>query len=279
MEKTIIFCSIVRDCYKNLNRNIPVIEKIGSHFKDYSIIVFENNSKDNTKDALEKWERCNKNVKVFCNNFDESKYKNIPLFKEYPIWHSRRRIQKMTDYRNLYMDYIQSNNLQADYVCITDLDVAGIDVGGVLSSFELPQKWDAVTASGYSRNIMGQKRFHDTYAFIEDGLLEAKQSRNEILKNRFRLNFLKKGLPLLRVSSSYGGLGIYKFEAIKNLRYRIIENNFQEVEVLSEHISLHKQMIENGFDKIYINPNMIIEYEHLNLQLIFQKFKNRVGQE
>jgi hypothetical protein len=259
-----------------LSHNIFAIEKIGEYFSDYTVIVFENNSIDNTKDILRKWEKDNQKVKIFLNDFDESKYKNISVPKEYLIWHSKRRIQKMADYRNLYMDYIQINNLQADYICVVDLDVANIDIDGVLSSFKLPQKWDAVASNGWSRNWNLRKRYHDTYALIEDGLIDKKQSRKEILENQKRWNFVRKGIPAIRISSAYGGLCIYRYEAIKNLKYEIIENNFERVEILSEHISLYKQMIENGFDKIYINPDMIIKYENLNLQSIFQKLRNRL---
>jgi len=276
-RSTIIFCSIVRNCGKAILHNISAIEKIGKYFNDYTVIIFENNSIDNTKDILKKWETNNQKVRVFLNDFDESKYKNIPISKEYPIYHSKRRIQKMTDYRNLYMDYIRNNNLQADYICIVDLDVANIDVDGVLSTFKLPQKWDVVAANGWSRNCILRKKYHDTYALIEDGLVNKKQTRKEILQNRKRWNFIEKGRPAIRVASAYGGLCIYQFDAIKNLRYGIMENNFENVEVLSEHVSLHEQMIKNGFDKIYINPNMIVEYEHLNLQLIFQKLRNKIG--
>ena len=274
-DSTILFCSIVRDCGRALSNNIRTIEKIGGNFKDYSVIVFENNSVDTTKNVLTTWMERNKRVTAFMNDFDESKYKNIPLHKEYSGAFSKRRIQKMADYRNLYMDHVQGNHLRADCLCVVDLDVAGIDVAGVLSSFELLDEWDAVAANCWSRAVRTfyRKDYHDAYALVEEEMIDKKQSLKDIAKKRTKWSGLKKGMPPVKIASAYGGLCLYRFDAVKHLKYRVIENNFEGVEVLCEHVGLHRQMIENGFGRICVNPAMIIEYEHLDLRLIIQRIK------
>ena len=50
----VAICSVVRDCDKSLLNNIPVIETIRSNFKSSVVIVFENDSKDRTKQILNK---------------------------------------------------------------------------------------------------------------------------------------------------------------------------------------------------------------------------------
>ena len=275
-NKNVIICGIVRDCDKNLSRNIPVIEKIASYFKNYQVVLFENNSKDKTKDILKQWEKKNTNIRVFINDFDESKYKNIPIPDGFNPAYSKRRIQKMTDYRNLYLEYIEKNNLNADYIIIVDMDVRNIDIKGVITSFGTSQQWDAIAANSHSLSPKFQKRQHDTYALIEDEKDMLPQTEKMIDENRISWASLQKNMPFIRVSSAYGGLAIYRFEAIKNLRYKIINNLAGGIEVRCEHFSLFQQMKEKGYDKIYVNPNMDILYQKTNLSFIWKKLKEKI---
>jgi len=270
-DKTVLFCGIVRDCEKNLSRNIPVIEKIAAYFKSYQVIIFENNSKDRTKQILTTWGKTNSNVHVFINDFDESKYKNIPIPVGYNPAFSKRRIQKMTDYRNMYLEYIEENKLQADYIIIVDMDVRNIDIKGVLSSFGTEQQWDVIAANSHSLSPKFKRRQHDAYALIEDGKEFIPQTETMINENRVSWAFLQKNMPFIRVASAYGGLAIYRFQAIKNLRYKILNNLAGGIEVRCEHFSLYQQMKEKGYNKIYINPNMDILYQKTTLSFILKK--------
>ncbi len=270
-DSSLIVCGIVRDCSSEIRRNISCIEKICSRFRKYEILIFENNSIDDTKDILEKWSIKNKNVKVFCSDFDETIYKNIPTPKEFNSSNSRRRIEKMVNYRNLYMNYIYEQKIESDYLMVVDLDVTKINIKGVITSWGFDQKWDAITSYGYSISPKLKRRYHDTYALVEYGLENIPQSEDTIDKNRYRWNFLKKNMPLFKVFSAYGGLAIYKFEAIKNMNYQLINNLSGGVEVRCEHYSIYKQMKEKGYTQTYINPNMQILYQALTPKFIINK--------
>ena len=56
-NKRVIICSIVRNAEDGLRKNIPVIDKLCSYFKDYDIVVYENDSKDKTKEILKNWQK------------------------------------------------------------------------------------------------------------------------------------------------------------------------------------------------------------------------------
>lgn len=275
-DKTVIFCGIVRDCEKNLNNNIPVMESICSYFKNYKIILFENNSVDGTKDILIKWSSRNSNIIVFTNDFDESIYKEIPIPKGYNPAYSKRRIQKMTDYRNMYLDYIENNNMKADYIIIVDMDVYHIDVKGVISSFGTNQEWDAIAANSHSLSPKFRKRQHDAYALIEDGKGSISQSEQMIDDNRKTWALLHKNMPFLRVDSAYGGIAIYKFHSLDKLRYKLMYNNNGGVEVRCEHFSLYYQMSKKGYNKIFINPNMDVLYQKTTLSFLWKKIIEKI---
>ena len=79
-ESSIIICSIVRDAEKGLKKNIPVIKELCKHFRDYQIIVYENDSTDDTKTLLQKWmEEDKQHVVALLNNTDS--IKTIPSSK------------------------------------------------------------------------------------------------------------------------------------------------------------------------------------------------------
>lgn len=77
-------------------------------------------------------------------------------------------------------------------------------------------------------------------------------------------------MPFVRVASAYNGIAIFKASVRKDLRYEMIFNNNGGVEVLCEHVSIFKQMIEQGHDRIYINPNMELYYQKISWKLILK---------
>lgn len=272
--KKVVFCGMVRDCGKEVRHIIPTIEKLGNCFADYQVVIFENNSKDKTKEILLTWQDKNNKVKAICNDFDESSYNDIPKEDCYYLPNSRRRIQKYVDYRNLYMEYLDKEDIKADYVIIVDFDVAKIDIPGVLTSFGSILEWDVITANGFSLSPKLKRRYHDTYALCEYGHENIPQTIPEIIAYRDIFAPLRKGMPFIRVYSAYGGLAIYKRDILRGKRYRIINNDFEGVEVHCEHFSLFKALADSGFDKVYINPNMEVYYQRLSLSLFIKKTKD-----
>ena len=270
-DLSIIICGIVRNAEKGLRRNIPVLKKVCAAFREYNIFVYENDSVDKTKQLLQEWEKSDpSHVFISLNNSDSSK--TIPSQKETgqvnPFF-SQKRIQKMAMLRNRYMDFIEKNDWVADYLMVLDLDVARISLDGVLNSFHSGVVWDAVTAFGYSLSPNLKWRYHDTYALTEYGN-EDKPQTLEIIKSKANeLGKKRRTDEWIRVYSAFGGLAIYRFDAVKELKYQVIPNNDNYVEVRCEHFSLCKQMAERGFDKVYINPHMELKYQSLSIGVIY----------
>ena len=278
-ESTLIVCGIVRNCGKNLKKNIRTIREVCLLAKDYHIVIFENDSTDNSKQILQEWADTEKNVHISLNTFGtttipEKKDMVIPVF-------SKHRIEKMAKYRNYYLEYIEKENLPGDYVIVVDMDVHKIYPEGLISSFDLPYEWDAITANGSSRAFSSRfrKRYHDAYALIECGMENIPQTEKSIVSVQYQWAFLKPGMPLFRVASAFGGLAIYKKEAIKNCRYGVLKNDDEQVECRTEHYFFHRQMAMNGYDRIYINPAMQLKYQSQFLNTIrrmWKKFRHKL---
>jgi hypothetical protein len=269
-RSTILICGIVRDCGKDLQSNIPVINALCDFAKSYKIIIFENDSKDKTKSILEDWSKTRENIYIDLKDFNVNV--TIPKKTDTPLknpFYSKQRIDKMVFYRNQYLNLIENNNLSADFIIVVDLDVSDISLNGIFDSFGQEREWDAISANGYSTSPKLLSRYHDTFALVEYGMQNIPQTEKNIFENQHKFSFLKNGVPLIPVYSAFGGLTIYRFEIIKGLRYSSPINNDRKVEVRCEHFGLNQQIQEMGFNKFYINPNMKIKYQKITLKIIY----------
>lgn len=278
-KSKVIVCGIVRDAESGLRANIPVINSFCKLCGDYKVVLFENDSKDGTKRLLKEWAKeSTGHVVAMCSDTDGSL--TIPRSHEVKAnrFFCRQRIEKMARLRNHYLDYIESKGWDADYLMVVDLDVAQLFLDGILSSFRGGVEWDAVTAFGYSTSPRLKLRYHDTYALTKWGEEDIPQTEAMIIQYADELGKLKATDEWVRVYSGFGGLAIYRFEAIKGLRYSVLANNDPQVEVHSEHVGLCKSMIDNGFNRVYINPMMRLQYQRVTIKIIldsiFRKFSH-----
>lgn len=269
-QSSIIICSIVRDAEVGLRRNIPIINELCKCFKAYRIYVFENDSKDATKKLLKDWSEMDPvNIHVSINQTDSSK--TIPSQKSAGTvnpFYSRKRIEKMANIRNHYMQYIDDAGWEADYLMVVDLDVAQLFLSPILSSFDTKLEWDAVCANGYSVSPSFKRRYHDSYALVEHSD-EQPQTEKKIKLLSEKYGSLNKGDSWIPISSGFGGLAIYRFDAIKGLRYQCLPNDDKRVEVKCEHTSIYQQLHKRGFSKFYLNPGMYLKYQDVTFFLVW----------
>ena len=278
INKSIIVCSIVRNAEKGLRRNVPVVKALCRRFGDYRVVVYENDSTDGTKEVLREW-MAEDGEHVFALLHDTDATKTIPAASAVTVnpFFSRKRIAKMADLRNQYLAFVEKEGWTADYLMVVDLDVAQLDLEGILSSFaEDAPGWDAVTAYGYSTSPSLQRRYHDTYALVKKGEAVVPQTEKSIHDNALAFAAaLEKG-EWVRVDSAFGGLSIYRFECVRGLRYQVTDNEDERVEVRCEHQSIYAQMRSRGFDRIYVNPKMKLKYQDLTMEIVMNSMKRKL---
>lgn len=274
-NSSVSICSIVRDCGRNLEQNLPRVERLRSLFNKSEVVIFENDSKDNTKKILVNWQKSSNDIYSFTETYSDE---TIPSkdFNQGNKYFSISRIEKMARYRNKYIDFLNRHNINRDFVIVIDLDIADFNIDGIVHSFGLHKQWDCVTANGRSISSKFKMQYHDSYALIEFGKINEVQTENSIFSNRSRFAFLKPGIPLIPVDSAYGGLAIYKWNSIAGIMYTHVENNDEQVRSKSEHVALHKMMKENGFMRIYINPSMLVKYRSLSVNFLFSKLVEKL---
>lgn len=263
-EKTVIICILARDCNTALKRNIPQIEKLVSYFFDAKIIVIENDSIDGTKKTLKEWALRNKNVLVLS---DDLKQQTIPQkvnSGKNPTT-SFYRINKMANFRNKYLSFIKEKSIVSDYIIVIDIDLDRIYPEKIIKAIEdAPSDWAAIFANGrlYS-NVLRFTKYYDNYALIpinseKDSFTYKERHLNvDILENTL------KEKKYAEVKSAFGGLGVYKYEALCSSIYRAIPSLSGEDEVLCEHVSVNLDVAK--FGKLYVARKMRVLYERIRI--------------
>ncbi len=109
-DSKIVICSLARNVSLIFEKSKKRIEYIGKNFKEYKIVIFENDSSDNSRELLKNWSYSNNNVILLdCCKLGncECKLKTKTGY-EYGA-SSKNRFEKMAIYRQEYINYINKN--------------------------------------------------------------------------------------------------------------------------------------------------------------------------
>jgi hypothetical protein len=287
LKHKLIITGITRDNLKEFASMVRHIEYIGSFFKDYRVVLFENDSTDGSKIALKSWQLNNPKVKIVSQDFAQKKRPNIKFLAEA---------------RNYYLDAITKEEYEDfDMVMMIDMDMEnGIDIRGIEDSFSKIQDWDAVCSNGV-RVASLDGRMYDMFAFRSDEFPWTPSQWNKLCEedrtDKWAKNCEKKkdlpiganvywdtivaqgskiypvNSPLVPVHSCFGGMAFYKRDFIKDCRYEPVDEDcrddsidnkdcyYQPVNEDCEHVSFHQCLREKNQGRMVMNPNQMIRYD------------------
>lgn len=268
IDKDIVIAILARDCEKSLLENVKLVEELRGHFIWSQVVIVENDSKDNTKSILFDWEKSKKGVKVISQDYNTLTIPNKTSDKIKPLV-SYFRIEKMTRYRNIYLDYIKEINHNIDNIIVIDIDIEYFSVDGVVDSIlKCNEKCGAIFAYGITIkrifNKIYSKIFYDIFAVQEYSMVTIPLFQSENSRNILRSVSanLKKQKTLYKVISAFGGIAVYNYKAICNLEYKVVINSFDENEAICEHIPFNNAIVNLGYSN-YISKKMEVIYgEH-----------------
>lgn len=215
IHEKVVICGVGRDIGPRLPYTIEIMEQIGALFEDYKIVVYENNSKDNTILLLKDWEAYNSKVLVQSENLSEEDLTAIVINRNDDK--SVFRPELISRARNIVLDIVMSKAYE-DYTYIIWMDMdfkIPPSYEGIIETFETDREWDAVLAYG----IDPPGTYWDWYAF-RDAVYPL---GSELLGNTWW--YMPKSFSLTPESdwypvySAFGGCGIYKKNSIKGCRY------------------------------------------------------------
>lgn len=296
LPKKVVICGVCKNVEGAIRNTIENIELLGSNFEDYKVIIYENNSSDNTPKILRKWSDNNPHVLFISENLSRA---SLPL----------SRTEKIARARNIVLNEARSY-LGFDYLIMADLDFhTPWPIREILSTIQSRINWDCVSSNG----VISHNVYWDYYALRYKKYPFGPELLGDKLYYKLceeRIKFTgNKWVPCY---SAFGGLAIYKFQSIipffysgtvtEDLKqyYKIIlqslstthtfvksylkilnlnnEDNLSNIPIVfrdnfswehdegfhgitcCEHVPLHASMATHGFRKFYINPQMRMIY-------------------
>ncbi len=251
----ILFCATCKDVAKVVGKSISFCDYVGSHFKDYDIFLYENNSSDNTPEVIKS---LNNNKIILQSEFiDNASYKrsNVTQFD---------RCSFISNARNKYVEYINKNQ-DYDYIFVFDTDIeGGWSIDGIFNSISYLQ----------NNNDIGAMTSYCVLASARGGDLEEKDPRGWIMFDSFAFRYynetdwsfpdnlheynhirITRGDEPVPVNSNFNGLALYKPECFVGNKYQV-NSHGSDFRTDSEHVSFHRNIWNKGL-KVLINPSML----------------------
>ena len=235
-------CRNVENTIINELENLLAV--IGQQY--YKSLIIESDSDDETVNQLRK----------FSAGKQDFRFESLGNLKE----SIPSRTARIAYCRNAYMEFLNKEARDEDFVVIADLDGANADL--TRPRFETiwaRTDWDVCTAN-------------QLFAYFDIWALRAKgwsdidwmEEYNQLVKGGMRsqkalrialyakMKHIGEKSDWISVDSAFGGLGVYRFRAIRGLRY-LGKLNGREI---CEHVPFHRSIKEKG-GRIFIVPGLI----------------------
>jgi len=270
-KSSLLICGVCKNVAAACENSIRNIEKLGSHFKDYHVIIYENNSTDATAQKFEAWAKSSSRVTFISETLAEK-----PLCRTEKIANARNKVLK--EVRKKKYDHYK-------YLVMVDLDFqSDWPIDEIVASTNLAFTWDCISANGITKEGF----YYDRLAlrskeFPKGPELGDSQFWQGLKTSWFKLS--ESRWP--EVYSAFGGLAIYKTDTIRKFSYsgtvtKDLKKYYQKILgtkqiefqqncmtwqkpddttiAVCEHVTLHASMALKGYDTFYINPKLLMRY-------------------
>jgi len=254
-SKKIVVLGLCRNLENVIEKNIQkIINFVEKYCLEYKLVIFENDSSDNTKQKLLDLSKQNNNITILSQNFNRPQFGTVK---------DRARTEALAEYRNILKDYVKTNFSHYDYSIVIDTDFQDFNTDGVLNSFGWLHNQNHISAiCGNSFEIKPFMYPHkpslwnyDCWAFrsswwedLQFNELTEVYNYNQMLW--FGMWILPPGSLPIRINSGFGGLCIYKTSYFIGGQYFGYD---------CEHVTFHYNISTNmdGFH-MYLNPSQIM---------------------
>jgi hypothetical protein len=297
IETSVVFVGIARNCAKNLPKALHFIDQARAQFSRSTVFIYENDSTDFTPRLLEEWALQHTDIAVRCECSPRGGYPDYQSITP-PI----TRFDRIARARNVYMSEIEKPwYSEFTHVIVLDLDLEDYPNVEYLRECFNVVDWDCITANG--RHVK-TGIYYDTFAFrnadIPLGPEVCGPSWWSCLQPVQRL-LAASATGRIPVESAFGGLAIYRMEAIRGERYSSVipdemleqlrldvffnqnaqillsrctrglsvkprlpfSKTFEESRPgsICEHVPLHFRMKKKGFNRIFIDCKLITRWQ------------------
>lgn len=264
-DSRIIIAGLIQNGAFQITELIRRCNDITRSFKDYRIVIVENNSIDSTRELLLEWTTKDPKVIILCQDPFQANAEECDLSKVFdrmdPMDHSPMpsRIKRMSFLRNVYMNHIQHYYKDYDFLCIMDLDLKGsLFMDGLLHSLHLldeNKNMDAIAGNGMLMKNQDEFYYYDSFAHVDQN--ESMMWENTVDKSdhdtfvhlHITHRYSSQMIPD-RVLSAFGGIALYRLSEVVDRKY-----NYSSHHLCCEHSFFHKDL------RVYVNPRFLFLIE------------------
>lgn len=200
-------CGTVKNCQQYLEKVFSNIEKIGTLFEEYVIILYYDKSDDNTLSFLKNYQQNNKNMCYYINHKPLSKY----------------RTHRIAKGRNICLNMIRGKYSDYDFFIMMDFDnvnAKNINLEVLKKNINL-DSWDAL-----SFNNMIDNSYYDIWALsIQPYVFSFRHFKDYLFVAKRMHDYIDKVIQnttkdqLISCLSAFGGFSIYRTSKFLNCHY------------------------------------------------------------
>ena len=239
-------CGPVKNCGPYLEKVLSNMEKIGSLFDDYIIIIYYDKSTDNTLNILKKYQKTNHKMMFYVNHNTVSKF----------------RTHNIAIARNKCLNYIQQNKDKYPFFIMMDCDDVNCkDVNiDILKKYLYRNDWDGLSFNTNPKyyDIWGLSVYPFCFSYNH---FENNVKYYNIIQNYvdILLQKAKKENKLVEAISSFNGFSIYRTNMFLKTYYdgRVRLDLIPEINLLA-----HKRVTKSKLlFEIYYKPDGTINVD------------------
>lgn len=251
---------VVRDGGTALSATLSRIQSLRERLEDSRVIIATNDNSDGSDQVLASYAASYENVEILILEGLAARYDE--------------RVERIAAARNAVLKYLFACGKQFPFTMVLDMDGPNteLDADQVLRALsrETPN-WDAVFANSHPV-------YYDLYALRREGWCAADPWRELVgltpprmlrsvwfrrMKRKIiysRQYHIPTDVPLIEVESAFGGLGIYRTDALRNAEYAAHDASGM---ITCEHVMLHQLLREQG-KRLFIDPGLlsVAQIEH-----------------
>jgi hypothetical protein len=248
-RRSFLVVGLARNCAKHIRADVMKLRSALSGLPNVSWLVVESDSSDGTVKALE----------GLCAEIPTFRYLSLgTLRKSVPL-----RTERIAYCRNRYLAELRDNPVYAsiDYLVVADLDGMNDAITEeAISSCWQRSGWDVCTANQRGpyydvwtlrHSAWSPNDCFEQYRFLTRFGMGSERALSSAVFSR--MVRIPEDSDWIEVDSAFGGLAIYRRQAIGDAKYVGLNSEGFEV---SDHVAFHELLKRNGAN-VFINPRLI----------------------
>jgi len=249
-KPSLIISGVARDVYAHQDTVLKTIREQQNHFNIIKIVVYENDSKDDTLKGLHTWQD---KLRIPVDIISEKKV-------------GGNRVERISRGRNAILVALDKISSPPDFLLIIDLDSVNANLKGVQTCLDMEQPWGACCANQ-------RDSYYDLWALrtFDDWCDCDVWNDAECAKTReAKFRHISSDNDPIEVKSCFGGAALYDYTRLKTL----VKQGARYDSDTCEHVSFHKHLRKQDDQfKLFIQPKMLNDGEEKHVPLSVRNAK------